>query len=662
MPDANSPADGWYWFAQFTMGSQRWSEPKANRALRYIGKRLTYQGRAAAPAPISVESVAKSAECAVATVRRLFRRLCEHGLIERRRRVHQPSCYVAVRPNDDDIRLYVKNCPLGEPETRRRVAEALAGFPPSGSTGLQRRAPAMTTDQDAERTPSEPKVNISNPGIVSTERIHTRDGRASSERLGRGDDDVFSDFWSGGHGMIDGRIDDHDASLSYDEILRQSPEHAKEEPEEAVGALVNKLTAVGISHAEATKLVTPENHQIVNAWCDAGRLFMDVFGGGFGPADDGELVPEITHMPGLIVSSIRSQRPGPDLSNYDPQAFRRFLAAANSTWRTWFRTHGNLVFPHTKHWERLVAVANALGHRPVGLIMDWLMSAVDEASTSESPETHSPVKALTYLAQQYDLTAPVAGPTTWSRIQAEPPGDPIATGIRSVDEAREGLHRGELGLILAFTGIGKTMMLAILAAHATLAGKRVAYFSNESRGEQFLVRLVSAIRGSEINEVDNREVTRAQEIVASAGGGVACFAGDWTLVQEQTSVADLLLIDHDDFLASSMDEVPDALKRLRSDLVERGTRAWVAVQASEHCDNRRWEFDPPSIDEEAAPKVEIADLVLGLSQTTMDLRDPDGPWLTLFIRKDALGSKVTARLKAGFGGETSLGVATIQEA
>ena len=82
---------------------------------------------------------------------------------------------------------------------------------------------------------------------------------------------------------------------------------------------------------------------------------------------------------------------------------------------------------------------------------------------------------------------------TWNsgkQIEAFP------TGLRPLDQALlGGFHRGELGVVAADTGVGKSALLIQIAAANAKAGTRVVYLSLEMPREDVLFRIASADSG-----------------------------------------------------------------------------------------------------------------------------------------------------------------------
>ena len=82
--------------------------------------------------------------------------------------------------------------------------------------------------------------------------------------------------------------------------------------------------------------------------------------------------------------------------------------------------------------------------------------------------------------------------------------NPIATGFPLLDSyLAGGLGAGELGIILAGTGVGKSMMLVYLAAEAVKQGLNVLYYTLELSDDLVALRLDSKLTGIHLSDLLN---------------------------------------------------------------------------------------------------------------------------------------------------------------
>ncbi len=80
--------------------------------------------------------------------------------------------------------------------------------------------------------------------------------------------------------------------------------------------------------------------------------------------------------------------------------------------------------------------------------------------------------------------------------------DPVSTGWKDIDDiSKGGLGKGELGVVVAPTGAGKSMVLVHLGAQAIKAGKNVLHYTLELADTVVANRYDSAITGVELKNL-----------------------------------------------------------------------------------------------------------------------------------------------------------------
>ena len=80
--------------------------------------------------------------------------------------------------------------------------------------------------------------------------------------------------------------------------------------------------------------------------------------------------------------------------------------------------------------------------------------------------------------------------------------DPVTTGWQLIDEiSKGGLGKGELGVVVAPTGAGKSMVLVHLGAQAIVSGKNVLHYTLELADTTVASRYDSAITGVQLNNL-----------------------------------------------------------------------------------------------------------------------------------------------------------------
>lgn len=89
--------------------------------------------------------------------------------------------------------------------------------------------------------------------------------------------------------------------------------------------------------------------------------------------------------------------------------------------------------------------------------------------------------------------------------------DAIKTGYQSIDERIGKLMGGDLMIIGAATGMGKTCMMLNIAVSMAKQGKKVLIFSLEMNKEQLINRIVAAETGLSSSQIRNMELTKSDE-------------------------------------------------------------------------------------------------------------------------------------------------------
>lgn len=98
-------------------------------------------------------------------------------------------------------------------------------------------------------------------------------------------------------------------------------------------------------------------------------------------------------------------------------------------------------------------------------------------------------------------------------------GEPVGFGFERLDaKMRGGMRPGELGIILAATGVGKTMFLLNIALHVAIKQRRnVVYYAFDNVLAEMLERVYSSVSGVEIDEEKDSTEYRSS-ILGGLGG------------------------------------------------------------------------------------------------------------------------------------------------
>ena len=91
--------------------------------------------------------------------------------------------------------------------------------------------------------------------------------------------------------------------------------------------------------------------------------------------------------------------------------------------------------------------------------------------------------------------------------------EPIPTGIKKVDEVLEGgLGKGELGVIIAPSGIGKSSMTTAMASHAALNGFKVLQIVFEDRVKQIQRKHIGRLTALDGHAVEAKDLSKPEYI------------------------------------------------------------------------------------------------------------------------------------------------------
>jgi len=133
-------------------------------------------------------------------------------------------------------------------------------------------------------------------------------------------------------------------------------------------------------------------------------------------------------------------------------------------------------------------------------LKEALMRSVDLIKSSSFDEVSKVIDNALKLGSDNDLGYDYL--TDFEARFALKSRDPITTGWQHIDEvAKGGLGKGELGVVVAPTGAGKSMVLVHLGAHALKAGKNVLHYTLELADTVVASRYDSAITGVNLNNL-----------------------------------------------------------------------------------------------------------------------------------------------------------------
>jgi replicative DNA helicase len=200
-----------------------------------------------------------------------------------------------------------------------------------------------------------------------------------------------------------------------------------------------------------------------------------------------------------------------------------------------------------------------------------------------------------------------------------------------------GLAGGELAIILAPTGGGKSMGLVKLASNAMLDGKKAIYYSLEMKEEKIGHRFDSALNNIPLKYVTEYvdKIRETSQYIKNKGGqlfikefptGTASVntlrAHLQSLERDHGIKPDVIFVDYADIMKSTSEyserryNLTSIYETLRAMAMELNVPIWTATQANREAINSP-KFDLRVISESLG-KAQTADLILGIGRTEED--------------------------------------------
>ena len=227
---------------------------------------------------------------------------------------------------------------------------------------------------------------------------------------------------------------------------------------------------------------------------------------------------------------------------------------------------------------------------------------------------------------------------------------PVTTGWPKVDSLmKNGLGSGELGVVIAPTGAGKSMALVHLGAHAIKAGKNVIHYTLELSEAVTGQRYDSCLSSVPLSTL----FTRKEEVLES----ISDLEGSLIIKEYPTKTAscntlkshieklkkrdqkiDMIIVDYADLLRSTTnfrekrDELGSIYEDLRAIAQENKCPLWTASQTNRTGLNA--EVVTMESISEAFNKCFVADFICSISRT---IKDKNANTARLFIAKNRIG-------------------------
>lgn len=229
----------------------------------------------------------------------------------------------------------------------------------------------------------------------------------------------------------------------------------------------------------------------------------------------------------------------------------------------------------------------------------------------------------------------------------------VATGLAEIDRKEilnGGLGAGEIGVIVAATGVGKSHFLTMLGANALNAGKNVLHYTFELSETSVGIRYDSNLCDMESNQVIDRKdevLTKYKDmnlgrlIIKEFPTNTATIYTIRSHIERLNVKGfkpDIIIIDYADIMRSTRqyDSLRHELKlvyeELRGFASEKGIPIWTASQSNKEGSNS--DIVDLSNMSEAYGKAMVADVVLSVSRKS---HEKATGWGRLFVAKNRAG-------------------------
>jgi len=228
--------------------------------------------------------------------------------------------------------------------------------------------------------------------------------------------------------------------------------------------------------------------------------------------------------------------------------------------------------------------------------------------------------------------------------------DPTTTGWNRMDEiCKGGLGKNELGVVIAPTGAGKSMVLVHLAAEALKIGKTVVYYTLELKDKVVGMRFDSCLTGVPLSDHKTRKeeiIDKIKDIEGSLiikeyptkSASVQTIKNHIEKLKKRGIYPDMVLVDYADLLKPSRSssekrhELEETYEGLRGLAQIYEIPVWTASQTNRSGLNA--EVITMEAISEAFNKCFVADFIFSLSRTIQDKAANKG---RLFVAKNRNG-------------------------
>ena len=228
--------------------------------------------------------------------------------------------------------------------------------------------------------------------------------------------------------------------------------------------------------------------------------------------------------------------------------------------------------------------------------------------------------------------------------------NPVSTGWKIIDDiTKNGLGKGELGVVIAPTGAGKSMVLAHLGAQAVKDGKNVVHYTlelSEAVTGQRYDSCISGVRLSDLTSMKDLVFEKVKDVEGSLvikeyptrSASVNVLASHLEKLKKRNQKIDVILVDYADLLKPTTNykekrqELESIYESLRALAQEHDCPVWTASQTNRSGLNA--EVITMESISEAFSKCFVADFIFSISRTIKDKNANTG---RLFIAKNRNG-------------------------
>ncbi len=229
--------------------------------------------------------------------------------------------------------------------------------------------------------------------------------------------------------------------------------------------------------------------------------------------------------------------------------------------------------------------------------------------------------------------------------------DPVTTGWPELDTiCKGGLGKGELGVVIAPTGAGKSMVLCHLGVQAILAGKTVVHYTLELSEESVGSRYDSCVTGVPLGDLFSfKELVyeRVQDIEGqliikeypTKSASVKTLENHLQKLSQRDITPDLIIVDYGDLLKPTTvqrerrHDLQSIYEGMRALAQENNCPVWTASQTNRSGLNA--EVITMESISEAFSKCFVADLICSLSRT---IEDKSNNTARVFVAKNRFGA------------------------